>query len=95
MYAGVAVPNRLLGVPDECLKRVSGTGLELAVFRVQNRAVAIAWCNASQPCRLKPAPAVQADDAMGNRLTGPGWVLRPSPVYLVAERVGAILDSQP
>jgi hypothetical protein len=91
MYAGVAALTRLLGVPDEYIKAVHDDGLAAYVFRTKDRFVAIAWCEAGRSQKLKPAPAVQAYDIMGNTLTLKVSLLEESPVYLVGKSVDSVL----
>jgi hypothetical protein len=91
MYAGVSALTRLLGLPDECVKTVHEDGLAAYVFRVKDRAVAIAWCEAGQSRKLKPAGGVQAYDIMGNGLLLKDAVLGESPVYLVGKSSDSIL----
>jgi Beta-galactosidase len=93
MYAGVAALTRLLGVPDECVKIVHDDGLVAYVFRIKDRMVAIAWCEAGRSRKVKPAEAVQAFDIMGNSLSLKGPVLGESPVYLVGKSAEAVLAS--
>jgi hypothetical protein len=91
MYAGVAALTRLLGVPDECVKKVHAEGLSAYVFRAKDRLVVIAWCEAGRSRKLKPAPAVQVYDIMGNALSLKDSVLEESPVYLVGKSAEAVL----
>jgi hypothetical protein len=91
MYAGVAALTRLLGVPDECVKTVHEDGLVAYVFRVKDRAVAIAWCEAGRSRKLKPSGGVQAYDIMGNTILLKEAVLGESPVYLVGKDEEAVL----
>ena len=93
MYAGVAELTRLLGVPDECVKTVHDDGLLAYVFRVKDRAVAIAWCEAGRRRQLTLSPTVRACDIMGNTLSPGDLVLEQSPVYLVGNQVKAVLDA--
>jgi len=93
MYAGVAALTRLLGVPDECVNTVHTDALCAYVFRAKDRLVAIAWCEAGNSRKLKPAPAVQAYDIMGNSLSLKDSVLQESPVYLVGKSAEAVLAS--
>jgi hypothetical protein len=93
MYAGVAVLNRLLGVPDECVKTVQDDGLLAYVFRVKDRAVAIVWCEAGRRRQLTLAPTVRACDIMGNTLAPGVLLLEQSPVYLLGTQAGAVLAS--
>ena len=95
MYAGVAALTRLLGVPDECVMTVRTDALCAYVFQAKDRLVAIAWCEAGKSRKLKPAPAVQAYDIMGNRLSLKDSVLQESPVYLVGKSAESILASLP
>ena len=95
MYAGVAALTRLLGVPDECVKTVRTDALCAYVFQAKDRLVAIAWCEAGKSRKLKPAPAVQAYDIMGNRLSLKDSVLQESPVYLVGKSAQSVLASLP
>ena len=95
MYAGVAVLNRLLGVPEECLKTVHESGLLAYVFRAEERVVVIAWCEAGQSRKLKLASSVQAYDIMGNAPSPGDLALAQSPVYLVGRQVEAVLGSLP
>jgi hypothetical protein len=55
--------------------------------------VAIACCEAGRSRKLKPAPAVQAYDIMGNALLLKEAVLGESPVYLVGKSADAVLAS--
>jgi len=91
MYAGVAALTRLLGVPDECVKTAHADGLCAYVFRAKDRLVAIAWCEAGKSRKLKPAPAVQAYDIMGDRFLLREAVLEQSPLYLVGKSTEAVL----
>jgi len=91
MYAGVAALTRLLGVPDECVKMVLTDGLAAYVFRVKDRVVAIAWCEAGRSRKLKSAATVQAYDIMGNGLSLKDSVLEESPLYLVGKSPEAVL----
>jgi len=93
MYAGVAALTRLLGVPDECVKTLHSDGLAAYVFRVKDRAVAVAWCEPGRSRRLKLAPTVQAYDIMGNPLSLKDAALEASPVYLEAKQAETILGS--
>jgi len=93
MFAGVAALTRLLGVPDECVKTVHDDGLAAYVFRGKDRVLAIAWCEAGKPRKLKAAPAVQAYDIMGNTILLKEAVLGESPVYVVGKSAEAILTS--
>jgi hypothetical protein len=93
MYAGVAALTRLLGVPDECVKTVHDVGLAAYVFRVKDRLVAIAWCEAGKSRRLRSAPTVQAYDMMGNSVSLKEAMLGESPVYLVGKSAEAVLTS--
>jgi hypothetical protein len=93
MYAGVAALTRLLGVPDECVKTVHADGLCAYVFQAKDRLVAIAWCEAGKSRKLKPLPAVQAFDIMGNSLSLKGSVLQESPVYLLGKSAESVLAS--
>ncbi len=93
MYAGVAALTRLLGVPDECVRIVHVDGLVAYVFRMKDRAVAIAWCEAGQSRKLKPSGGVQAFDIMGNSLSLNATELEASPVYLVGKSADAVLAS--
>ena len=95
MYAGVAALTRLLGVPDECVMTVRTDALCAYVFQAKDRLVAIAWCEAGKSRKLKPAPAVQAYDIMGNRLSLKDSVLQESPVYLVGKSAQSVLASLP
>ena len=93
--SGVAALTRLLGVPDECVKTVHEDGVSAYVFRVKDRVVAIAWCEAGRSRKLKPAGGVQAFDIMGNSLSLKATELDASPVYLVgksADSIVALLD---
>jgi hypothetical protein len=91
MYAGVAALTRLLGVPDECVETVHTEGLAAYVFRVKDRVVAIAWCEAGRSRKLRLARAVQAYDIMGNSLSLKDPVLGGSPVYLVGKQAETVL----
>jgi hypothetical protein len=91
MYAGVAALTRLLSVPDQCVKTVHDDGLAAYVFRVKDRVVAIAWCDAGQSRKLKPSGGVQAYDIMGNGLLLKETVLEESPVYLIGKSPEAVL----
>ena len=91
MYAGVAALTRLLGVPDECVKAIHADGLCAYVFGAKARLVAIAWCESGKSRKLKPAPAIQAYDIMGNRLSLKDLVLEESPLYLVGKSAEAVL----
>ena len=93
MYAGVATLNRLLGVPDECLRTVHDNALLAYVFRSGDRVVAIVWCEAGQSRRLKLTPSVQTYDIMGNTVTREDLLLEQSPVYLVGSQSEAVLGS--
>jgi len=93
MFAGVAALTRLLGVPDECVKTVHDVGLAAYVFRVKDRLVAIAWCEAGKSRRLRSAPTVQAYDMMGNSVSLKEAMLGESPVYLVGKSAEAVLTS--
>jgi hypothetical protein len=93
MYAGVAALTHLLGVPDECVKTVHADGLAAYVFRVKDRVVAIAWCEAGQSRKLKPTGSAQGYDIMGNSLLMKEAVLGESPVYLVGKEAEAVLSS--
>jgi len=95
MYAGIAALTRLLGVPDECVMTVRTDALCAYVFQAKDRLVAIAWCEAGKSRKLKPAPAVQAYDIMGNRLSLKDSVLQESPVYLVGKSAQSVLASLP
>lgn len=95
MYPGVAALTRLLGVPDECVKAIHADGLCAYVFRAKDRLVAIAWCEPGRSRKLKPAPAVQAYDIMGNRLSLKDVVLEESPLYLVGKSAQSVLASLP
>jgi hypothetical protein len=61
------------------------------VFRVKDRAVAIAWCEAGRSRKLKPSGGVQAYDIMGNTILLKEAVLGESPVYLVGKDEEAVL----
>jgi len=91
MYAGVAALTRLLGEPAECLKRLRDGGIMAYVFRVGNRTVAIAWCEAEQPRKLRLVAGVAAYDIMGNELTEGSPVLSQSPIYLTGKRADSVL----
>jgi len=93
MYAGVAALTRLLGVPDECVKALHGDGVSAYVFKSKHRLVAIAWCEAGQARKLKPASGVQVYDIMGNPLPPKGAVLEETPLYLAGESAESILAS--
>jgi len=95
MYAGVAALNRLLGVPDECVKTVHDDVLLAYVFRTRDRAVAIAWCEAGQSRKLKLARSVHAYDIMGNECSRGDLTVAQSPVYLFGTPVEAVLGSLP
>jgi len=95
MYAGVAVLTRLLGVPDECVKTVHANGLAAYVFRVKDRVVAIAWCEAGQSRKLVSDGGVQVYDIMGNSLSPIHSVLAESPVYLVGKSAESVLATLP
>lgn len=84
MLPGVAALTRLLGVPDECVKKIVRDDLRAHVFRSKNRAVAIAWCGAGQIHSLALAKGVRAFDIMGNDLQADQLKLSESPIYLVA-----------
>jgi hypothetical protein len=93
MYPGVAALSRFLGVPDKCVKIVHADGLFACLFQAKDRLVAIAWCESGKSHKLKPAPAVQAYDIMGNTLSLKDSVLSESPVYLVGKSAEAVLAS--
>ena len=95
MYAGVAALTRLLGVPDECVKTIHTDGVSAYIFRVKDRAAAIAWREAGRSGKLKLAAQVRAYDIMGNHLPESDSMLGHSPIYLVGERVAAVLESLP
>ena len=77
------------------MKRPHGDGLEVCVFRVRQRAVAVAWCTAGQTRMLKPRSGVVAYDVMGNELPAGDCPLGESPVFLEGAAVDAILQSLP
>jgi hypothetical protein len=91
MYPGVSALTRLLGVPDECVKAMRSDGLYAYLFRVQNQAVAVAWCEPGRSRKLSPGLAVQAYDIMGNVLSLDSLVLDQSPVYLQAAQASLVL----
>jgi hypothetical protein len=91
MYAGVAALTRLLGVPDECVKTMHANGLAAYVFRVKDRAVAIAWCDTGRSRKLVSDRGAQVYDIMGNSLSPIHMVLEESPVYLIGKSAEAVL----
>jgi len=93
MYAGIAMLTRLLGVPDECVKKITAGGLQAYIFRVKNRAVAIAWREAGREQTLKLAARVRAYDIMGNELKGRAPVLNSSPLYLLGANADALVET--
>ena len=93
MYAGVAALTRLLGVPDECVKIAHEDGVSAYAFRVKDRVVAIAWCEAGQSRKLKQSGGAAAYDIMGNGLLLKDTLLGESPVYLVGKDAEAVLAS--
>lgn len=84
MLPGVAALTRLLGVPDECVRKIARDDLRACVFRTKNRAVAIAWCGTDRTRALALAKGVRAFDIMGNELRADELKLSESPVYLAA-----------
>jgi hypothetical protein len=95
MLPGVTALTRLLGVPDECVRKIVRGDLRAYVFRMKNRAVAIAWCGENQRRPLAPAKGVRAFDIMGNALPPRDATLGESPVYLVGGDAESILQSLP
>ena len=93
MLPGVAALTRILGVPQDCVQILHVQGVAAYLFKVNRRTVAIAWCDAGPPCSLRPAPAVQAYDIMGNPLTLEGTALNQTPIYLVGDSAQAILPA--
>jgi hypothetical protein len=93
MYARISTLTRLLGVPDEFVKRIHGDGLEACVFRVENGAAAVAWSGEGQSRALKLAPDVRAYDIMGNEVPASEVVLGESPVYVVSAKADAVLET--
>ena len=93
MYAGIAMLTRLLGVPDECVKKITAGGLQAYIFRVKNRAVAIAWREPGREQTLKLAARVRAYDIMGNELKGRAPVLNSSPLYLLGANADALVET--
>lgn len=92
MFCGVAVLNRLLGVPEACVHRVSDGETRAYVFRTGGRFVAIAWSSV-EPRKFVGMPeGVRMIDIMGNPVAGEPS-LGPSPCYLVASDVQSILQT--
>jgi hypothetical protein len=95
MLPGVAALTRLLGVPDECLRKIVRDDLCVYVFRSKGRAVAIAWCGENQRRLLALAKGVRAYDIMGNALPPRDAALGESPIYLAGGDAESILQSLP
>jgi hypothetical protein len=93
MYPGVAALTSLLGVPDEFLDKISRAGVTAYVFRVRNRAAAIAWRGAGQPQPLRLAGGVRAYDLMGNPVAKTAAVLGESPIYVIGAEASAVVQS--
>ena len=93
MLPGVAALSRLLGVPEECVKKIIQDDLRAYVFRSKGRAVAIAWCGENQRRPLALARGVRACDIMGNPLTPADAALTESPIYLTGGNADAIVAS--
>jgi hypothetical protein len=93
MYAGVAVLNRLLGVPEESVRRVEQDGVRAYVFRTGGRFVAVAWSSAAERVLKGPLGKVRVFDLMGNPVEDSAVRLGSSPVYLVAEEAEAIAQA--
>ncbi|MFA6563289.1 MAG: carbohydrate binding domain-containing protein [Verrucomicrobiia bacterium] len=95
MLPGVAALTRLLGVPDECVRKIVRDDLRAYVFRSKGRAVAIAWCGENQRRPLALAKGVRAFDIMGNELPARHAALSETPLYLAGGDAESILQSLP
>ncbi|MBI5685021.1 MAG: carbohydrate binding domain-containing protein [Verrucomicrobia bacterium] len=95
MLSGVAALTHLLGVPDECVKKIVHDDLRAYVFRSKGRAVAIAWCGENQRRPLTLAKGVRAYDIMGNALPPREAALGELPVYLAGGDAESVLQSLP
>ena len=95
MLPGVATLTRLLGVPDDCLKKIVHDDLRAYVFRSKGCAVAIAWCGENQRRPLTLARGLRAYDIMGNALSPRDAALTESPVYLLSGDADSIMQSLP
>ena len=83
MLPGIAALTRLLGVPDECVKKVQRDDLRAYVFRTKDRVITVAWCGTGQTRGLTLPAGVRACDIMGNELREGDLKLTGSPVYLL------------
>lgn len=84
MYAGVAVLNRLLGVPESCARALERDDLRAYVFQKKAGAVAIVWSATQSPRELALPEDVRACDLMGNELPARTLKLTATPLYLQA-----------
>lgn len=95
MLPGVAAFTRLLGVPDECVRKIVRDDLRAYVFRSKGHAVAIAWCGENQRRPLALAKGVRAFDIMGNELPARHAALSETPLYMAGGDAESILQSLP
>jgi hypothetical protein len=95
MLTGAAALTRLLGEPDECVKKVNRDDLRAYVFRSKGRAVAIAWCGEGKRQPLALVKGVRAYDIMGNALAARDAALSETPVYLVSKEAESVVQSLP
>jgi hypothetical protein len=95
MLPGVAALTRLLGVPDECVKKIIREDWRAHVFRSNGRAVTIAWCGENKRQPLALAKGVRAFDIMGNALAARDAALSETPVYLVSKDAESAVQSLP
>lgn len=95
MLPGVAALTRLLGVPDECVKKIVRDDLRAYVFRSKDRAVAIAWCGENHRQPLALAKGARAYDIMGNELPARDAALSDAPLYLVSRDADSVIQSLP
>ncbi|MBU4459940.1 MAG: hypothetical protein KJ579_05185, partial [Verrucomicrobia bacterium] len=98
MLPAVAAFERLVGVPEACVRITDTPDLQARVFRTRHGPAAVVWRPAGRSAPLSVPPGVRAFDVMGVRLaaTGPHTILLDaSPVYLTAPDEAALAAALP
>ncbi|MGC8886885.1 MAG: carbohydrate binding domain-containing protein [Verrucomicrobiia bacterium] len=91
MYVSSSVLCRLLGVPDECVKKIKRNGNYGYIFKSKDRYVAICWSNNKEVKMMKLTSAVECYDVVGNKI-GKEVKLTQSPLYFISKNEKALVD---
>ncbi|MGC8743130.1 MAG: carbohydrate binding domain-containing protein [Verrucomicrobiia bacterium] len=92
MYVSSAVLCRLLGVPDECVKKIRRNNNYCYIFKTKNRYTAICWSNSNDGKLIKLTDAVDCYDIVGNKIEKE-VKLTKTPFYFTSKNEKALIDT--